>query len=455
MRPIYSCLFILVFALACSSDNINEPIVIAEPPEKPVEEALTDSELLDFAQRETFAYFWDFSASNSGAARERYLPNEPETDKSIVTTGGSGFGLMALLVGIEKGFITREEGITRISSIVSFFETADRYHGAWPHWINDVNGNTIAFSDKDDGGDIVETSFLVQGLICVKEYFSDGSAIEKALALKADTLWKGVEWNWYTQNQETLYWHWSPNVGFDINLELKGYNEVLLPYVLAAASTDYAISKDVYTNGWASNGNIVSSETQYNIPLVVNHTGNAEYGGPLFWSQYSYLGLDPRNLSDDFVNYNNVNINHAKINYQYCVENPNNFIDYGENCWGLTSSYSRNIDGSLTYRAHQPGSEDVGVISPTAALSSMPYTPEESMRALRYFYANKDKLVGAAGFYDAFSPQHDFWVANAYLGIDQGPIIIMIENHRTGLLWNLFMKNADVQAGLSKLDFSY
>jgi hypothetical protein len=458
MKQIYSYLLVLLFVVACSSDDTKEPVVVSEQPENPLDEEaeeLTDDELMDLIQQETFKYFWDFAETNSGAARERYLPNEPEIDQNIVTTGGTGFGLMSLLVGIEKGFITREQGIVRITKIVSFLETADRFHGTWPHWINGVNGNALAFSDKDNGGDLVETSFLVQGLICVKEYFSEGNDIEKALAEKANTLWKGVEWNWYTQNQETLYWHWSPNFGFDINLELKGYNEVLLTYVLAASSPDYAITKNVYTNGWASNGGISSSETPYNLALAVDHAGNSSYGGPLFWAHYSYLGLDPRNLTDDFVSYNDATVNHAKINYQYCVENPGGFADYGEDCWGLTSSYSRNTDGTVTYKAHQPGSEDLGVISPTAALSSMPYTPDESMQALRYFYSHKDKLLGSAGFYDAFSPQYDFWVANAYLAIDQGPIIVMIENHRTGLLWNLFMQNEDVQLGLDNLDFSY
>ena len=229
---------------------------------------------------------------------------------------------------------------------------------------------------------------------------------------------------------------------------------MLITYVLAAASPDYAITKEVYTNGWASNGGIKSANTKYNYPLLVNHAGSEEYGGPLFWAHYSYLGLKPKGLSDEYVNYWNVTTNHSKINYNYCLENPLNYKDYGADCWGLTASYSRNTDGSIGYSAHKPGN-DLGVISPTAALSSMPYTPTESLKALRYFYKNKDKLLGPAGFYDAFSPQNNFWVANAYLAIDQGPIIIMIENYRTGLLWNLFMQNEDVQKGLNNLNFNY
>jgi len=274
------------------------------------------------------------------------------------------------------------------------------------------------------------------------------------LAEKADVLWKGVEWNWYTQDQETLYWHWSPNHDFAMNHQLKGYNEVLVTYVLAAASPDFGITEEVYNNGWASNGDIISANTKYGYPLLVEHNGHEEYGGPLFWAHYSYLGLNPKGLSDQYVNYWNVNVNHAKINYQYCVENPQEYKDYGEDCWGLTASYTRNPDGSIGYAAHSPGN-DSGVISPTAAISSMPYTPAESLKALRFFYGLKDKLMGPAGFYDAFSPEHNYWVAQRYLAIDQGPVIIMIENYRTGLLWNLFMQNEDVQTGLEKLKFNH
>lgn len=463
MKYIYSYIIVLWVLNACSCSNeVQGPIGISELPDEPIDEEsaeekpqITDEELLDFTQRETFKYFWNFAEANSGAARERYHPDDATRDQNVVTTGGTGFGLMALLIGIDRGFVTREQGVKRLTKILSFLETADRFHGVWPHWINGSSGSTIPFSEKDNGGDLVETAFLVQGLICVKEYLQDGNSQEQDLAAKADSLWKEVEWDWYTQNQETLYWHWSPNFGFDINLKLKGYNEVLITYVLGAASPDYSITKETYTNGWASNGNMLSSSSQYGFPLIVKHAGNIVYGGPLFWAHYSYLGLNPNNLVDGFVNYSEVNTNHSRINYQYCIENPNDFKAYGKDCWGLTASYSRDNNGDITYRAHQPGNNDVGVISPTAALGSMPYTPEESIRALRYFYSHKDKLLGPAGFYDAFSPEHDFWVAEAYLAIDQGPIIVMIENHRTGMLWNLFMKNKEVQAGLAKLGFSF
>lgn len=449
------CIIFFILILSCAGNDgpgYQEPYDPND--DDPVVEKLTDTEMMDLVQKETFKYFWDFASTASGAARERYHPKEPTLNQNVVTTGGTGFGLMSILVGIERGYITKTEGISRLNKILGFFETADRFHGAWPHWINGTNGNVIPFSTKDDGGDLVETAFFAQGLVCVKEYFKNGTTEEKALADKADALWKGIEWDWYTQNQKALFWHWSPNYGFDINLKLRGYNEVLITYILAAASPDYSITKTDYEDGWANNGGIVSSASQYGIPLVLNHAGGSNFGGPLFFSHYSFLGLNPKNLSDQYGNYWNLVVNHTKINRQYCITNPKNYVDYGADCWGLTASYSRNADGSRGYSAHSP-SNDKGVISPTAAISSIPYTPAESLEVMHYLYQNKDKLLGPAGFYDAFSPHYNFWVTDTYLAIDQGPQIIMIENHRTGLLWNLFMQNTDVKNGLDKLGFNY
>ncbi len=451
----YSYCIIIILLCSCSKDNgpgYQEPYIPDN--QEPVVEALTDTEMLDLVQQETFKYFWDYAHKDSGAAKERYHPSKPTLNEKVVTTGGSGFGLMAILVGIERNYVTREEGVARLQKILNFFTGADRFHGVWPHWLNGTTGRVIPFSTKDNGGDLVETAFLAQGLICVKEYFKNGSAKEQEIALQADTLWKTIEWNWYTQNQNALFWHWSPNYGFDINLKLRGYNETMVTYILAAASPNHAITKVVYDEGWANNGAIKSTKITYDLPLVFNHAGGSNYGGPLFFSHYSFLGLNPTNLSDQYGNYWDLVVNHTKINRQYCIANPKNYESYGPDCWGLTASYSRKADGSIGYAAHSP-SNDLGIISPTAAISSMPYTPTESLKVMHFLYQQKASLLGVAGFYDAFSPHHNNWVANAYLAIDQGPQIIMIENYRTGLLWNLFMQNNDVQKGLTKLGFDY
>lgn len=435
------------FLVSCSCSNQSNDT-------SPVEEQLTDEQLLDLAQKDALKYFWDYAETNSKLARERYHVEQTNLDENLVTTGGSGFGLMTILVGIERGFVPRDEALTRLNTALTFLENADRFHGAWPHWMNGTNGNVVPFGADDDGGDIVETSFLCQGLICVREYFKNGTPAEQALAIKADNLWKGVEWNWYTKGENVMYWHWSPNFEWIKNFKLEGYNECLITYVIGAASPTHPIPAAAYHQGWARNGNIVSAGTSYNLPKIFNYNGTSTIG-PMFWAHYSYLGLDPRGLSDQYANYWTLTQNHAKIMNAYCIANPLGWNGYSENCWGLTASYSRNNDSSTGYSAHQPNN-DRGVISPTAALSDFPYTPTESMKALRFFYENsewKDRLIGTAGPYDAFSPHHD-WVTKRYLAIDQGTIVPMIENYRTGFLWNLFMQAPEVQTGLQNLGFS-
>ncbi|MBL7857682.1 MAG: beta-glucosidase [Cyclobacteriaceae bacterium] len=412
---------------------------------------LSDDSLLTLVQYKTFQYFWDGAEPTSGAARERFHADDvyPENDKHIITSGGTGFGVMAILVGIERKFITRAAGFERLDKLVDWLGKADRFHGAWPHWLNGETGKVKPFSPNDDGGDLVETSYLLQGLICVREYFKNGTEAEKALVAKIDALWRAVEFDWYRNGKNVLYWHWSPDKQWKMNFAVEGYNECLIMYFLAAGSPTHSIPAEVYHEGWARKGGIRNdtAHQQYGYHLSLKHNGAQQYGGPLFWSHYSFLGLDPRNLKDRYADYWEHNTNHTLINRQYCLENPKHFKGYGENCWGLTASYS--ING---YAAHSP-TEDLGVISPTAALSSFPYTPDESMKVVRHLYEDLgDKVFGVYGFYDAFSEQNN-WYLPRYLAIDQGPAVVMIENHRTGLLWNLFMSAPEVQVAKTKLGF--
>jgi hypothetical protein len=439
--------FLFLLALSVASSCKTKTKEVEQP-----KLTISDDSLMTLVQYQTFQYFWDNAEPVSGLGRERtHMDNNyPANDKHIVTSGGSGFGLMAILVGIERKFITRQQAVERLTHIVNFLDTADRFHGAWPHWINGETGKVKPFSPKDDGGDLVETAYLVQGLITVREYFKNGSDEEKALAAKIDKLWRDVDWNWYTNKKDVLYWHWSPKNQWAMNFAIGGYNECLITYVLAASSPTHAIKPEVYHKGWARNGSIKSEVKYYELETVLDHyETNDNPVGPLFWAHYSYLGLDPRKLKDRYADYWKLNQNHALIDYKYCVDNPKDFEGYGPDCWGLTSSYS--MSG---YAGHNP-SEDLGVISPTAALSSFPYTPKESMQMLKFLYEpSRDSLIGTYGPYDAFSFSSD-WLLPHYLAIDQGPIPVMIENYRTGLLWDLFMKAPEVQAGLDKLGFTY
>lgn len=415
---------------------------------------ISDDSLLTLVEYRTFQYFWDGAEPVSGMARERYHEDGeyPDNDKNVVTTGGTGFGLMALIVGIERGFVSREDGLERLERIVSFLKKADRFHGAWPHWLYGESGKVKPFSQKDNGADIVETAYLAQGLIAVRQYLAEGTARERELAAEIDKLWKTVEWSWFTRGgNDVIYWHWSPDYRWEMNMPVQGYNECLIVYILAASSPSYPVHSRVYHNGWARGGGIKTKTVKYGYELTLKHNGAEEYGGPLYWSHYSFLGLDPRKLADRYADYWRHNTNHTLINWQWCVENPLNYKGYGPDCWGLTSSYSVKF-----YAAHAPGEKtDLGVISPTAALSSFPYTPEHSFDALRHFYYDLgDKIWGDFGFYDAFSEQYD-WYPQRYLAMDQGPIIVMIENYRTGLLWRHFMSAPEIQKGLKRLDFSW
>ena len=439
----------ILFGCSRSSSDWTYPIPTPVDPPK----TYTDSQITEMVQKDALKYFWDYAQTNSKLARERYIPDNPGFDASIVTTGGSGFGLMTILVGIKNGYIAKADAVSRLTTALNFLQNANRFHGAWPHWIDGNTGAVIPFGEKDNGGDLVETAFLAQGLICVREYFKNSTdATELALSQKADALWKGIEWNWYTQGQNVLYWHWSPNYNFEMNHQLQGFDETLITYVLAAASPDYSIQKSVYTQGWARNGAIKATGSQFGIPLVVSHNGATGTVGPMFFSHYSFLGLDPRGLTDDYVNYGDAVVNHAKIMYQYCVSNPKGWQGYSAKNWGLTASYSRNVDGTTGYAAHQPNT-DLGIISPTAAISDIAYTPTESMNYLRFLYnENYSKYIGVAGPYDAYSVQYN-WVTPRYLAIDQGTIAPMVENYRSAFLWQLFMNAPDVKQGLLKLGF--
>jgi len=407
--------------------------------------AIQDSIMLDKIQLATFKYMWDGGDKTSGMAYERFHLDGGGTGNNL-TTGGTGFGVAGIIVAIQRGFITRQEGVARISKIVNFLSNADRFHGVWPHWLSS-SGKVIPFGTDDDGGDLVESCFLMEGLLCAKQFLNPNDTTESAIIKTIQTLWQEMEFDWYTNNQNVLYWHWSPNYGWQKNMALRGYNECMIVYILAASSPTHAISANCYHQGWCRNGGIKSSSAPYGYNLEVKHNYAETYGGPLFWAHYSWFGLCPKGLSDQYANYWNVVRNHTMANYQFCVSNPNKKPTYSANCWGLTACYIQNDE----YSACAPNN-DQGVVAPTAALSSMPYSPEQSLVAARYF-SSLNWLNGRFGFYDSFttSPQ---WRPQRYLAIDQLIIAPMIENYRSELLWKLFMRNQDIQNGLRKLSIS-
>jgi hypothetical protein len=401
--------------------------------------ALNDEALLESVARRTFAFFWEGAEPHSFLARDRSAKaSDPPND--LVAVGGSGFGLMALVVAAERGWVARAEALARVDRMLTVLEAAERHHGAFPHFLHGKGGKTIAFSEKDDGGDLVETSLLMMGLLTARQYF----AAEKSLAARITALWESVEWNWYRNGENVLYWHWSPNFGWAMNLPIRGWNECLITYVLAAgAPASRAIGPEVYEQGFCAGRDYRNGKLYHGVRLPLG----PELGGPLFFAHYSFLGLDPRNLRDAHADYWRQNTAHVAINRTHCLANPGRFKGYGAECWGITAS-----DDPDGYDAHAPD-RDNGTISPTAALSSFPYAPEASFAALRHFLERYGtRIWDRFGFVDAFNESRDWW-AETFLAIDQGPIVVMMENYRSGLLWRLFMSAPEVRKGLARLGF--
>jgi hypothetical protein len=421
--------------------------------------AMTDDELLTMVQEASFRYYWEGAEAASGMAKEN-IPGR----HNMIAAGASGFGIMALIVGTEREFITRKESVARFTQIVNFLEKAETFHGVYPHFIDGPTGKVEPFfGNRDNGADLVETSFLLQGLLAAGQYFSGDDPQEKMIRDKITATWKKAEWSWFRQRRDSkfLYWHWSPDQAWVINHNLIGWNETMVTYLLAIASPTYPVPASMYYSGWANQDKTgqqyrsgwgqtkegsmyTNGNTYFGIKLDVGVSN----GGPLFFTHYSYMGYDPHFITDKYTNYFINNQHIAQINHSYCVANPKRFKGYGDSAWGLTAS-----DGPFTYSADEPVTrQDHGKIAPTGAISSFPYTPVQSMKALKNYYFKYGKFLwGEYGFRDAFDLTNN-WCSEIYMGLNQAPMTVMIENYRTGLIWKLFMKIPDIQKGLKKLE---
>ncbi len=419
---------------------------------------LNENEMLTMLQEACFRYYWEGGHPDAGMALES-IPG----DDRIVATGASGFGIMALVTGVERGFITREQGLQRVTKIVSFLERAPRYHGVWSHFMNGSTAKTMpVFGMFDDGGDLVETAFLVQGLLVARQYFHGQTESEQNLYKRITRLWETVEWDWYRREPDTgaLFWHWSQNWAAHIQHRLTGWNEVMIVYLLAIASPTHSVPAELYYSGWAGQSDVAikyrqgwgqttdgdhysNGNTYFGIKLDVG----VGRGGPLFFTHYSFMGFDPHALTDRYTNYFENNRNIARINLAYATENPGHHKGYGADAWGLTAS-----DGPKDYNPQAPDEkDDHGNITPTGALASFPYTPEASMAAFKHYYRDLGAEVwGVYGPRDAINPDHD-WDSPIFMGLNQAPITVMIENYRSGLIWRLFMSNPEIKPMLDRI----
>ena len=418
---------------------------------------MTDDELLDMVQQGCFRYYWEAGHPDAGMAPE-LTPGDP----NLIALGGNGFGVMALITATDRGFVSREAGVARMLKIIRFLAKADRFHGVWPHFLDGRTGETIAYFGKyDDGGDLVETAFMMQGLLTARQYFNRDTPEEKEIRDTVTRLWNEVEWDWYRQDKgsDVLYWHWSPDHGFHISHPLIGWNETMIIYLLAIASPTHPVPASLWHTGWAgtSQRNIeyrrswsrttdgdhfVNGHSYYGIKLDVGEGNGAE----LFFTQFSFMGFDPRGIRDDYTNYFKNNRAIALIQNAYAIDNPMKFAGYGADCWGRSAGINSGGGRALPR-------DDNGTINVMASLGSMPYTPKESMAALRHFYRDLGpKIWGVYGFHDGFNETEN-WFDEDYMALNQAPIVVMIENYRSGLIWKNFMANPEIKPALDAIGF--
>lgn len=397
-------------------------------------------------QEASFRYFYDYAYPGSNLPREG-IKAEDSWDPEAISAVSVGMYFFNIAAGIERGFISRQAGVEHVTVALDFLAgPTQRFFGAFPHWIDGKTGAVRPFSQTDNGADMVETAIIAEGLIFAREYFDNNTSEEAHIRETADALWKAIEWDKFIKTPDNvMIWHWSPDYGFS-DLPIVGFHEAEICYILGVASPDYPISTDTYWDGWVGmNPEYYNHREVPGIDGPLELTLGWDYGKPMFAMHYSYMGLDPRkvplkdgNKFDEFVR-------QTEANRQYALLNADTWKGY-DTYWGLTASLSPG-----GYRAHTPVTDDNGTISPTAALSSIAYLPEPVIDMMQDMYLNKgDKLWGPFGFYDAFNPKQD-WVANGYIGIDVGPVAPMIENYKTGKLWEVFMRAPEVTKAIEKI----
>jgi hypothetical protein len=402
---------------------------------------LDDGAFLDLVQHTAFDYFWYETNPQNGLVKDR------SSYTSLSSIAAVGFGLSALTVGIDRGWISREVGRARVLTTLTFLwnsphgpeADATGYNGFYYHFLDMQTGRR----DGDTELSTIDTALLLGGVLHVQEYFDQLDATEARIRTLADALYRRVDWPWMQVRSVKLCHGWKPETGF-LPHDWGGYNEAMILYLLALGSPTFPISPQAWT-AWTSS---YDWQTHYGQAFVVFP--------PLFGHQYSHVWVDFRNIQDTYMRAKGLdyfeNSRRATLaNRAYAIANPHGWADYGENVWGLTAS---DIPSSYSARGAPPPERDDGTITPTAAGGSFAFTPHESLAALRHMYATyRTQIWGPYGFKDAFNPSMK-WFATDYLGIDQGPIVLMIENYRSGRIWHVFMQHPAIQRGLEHAGFA-
>ncbi len=404
--------------------------------------AQTTEELLEDIQHKAFLYFWNEANPTNGLIRDRSQPGSPASIAAV------GFGLSAICIAIDHGWVSRVDGRARVLTTLNTFWTKPQgtaiggiigYKGLFYHFL-DMN---TGFRTWDSELSTIDTALLMAGMLDARQYFSTNDPLDLQVRDLADDLYERVDWEFMRNGQTRIMMGWKPNTGFGGFGVWQGYNEAMILYLLALGSPTFPVPASTWT-AWC---NTYSWQTHYGYTYV-NFP-------PLFGHQYSHCWVDFRYHRDPYMQSKGItyfeNSRRATLaQREYCIDNPFNRIGYGEDLWGLTAS-----DDPFGYSAHgaPPPQNDNGTITPTAAVSSIPFTPTESIECMENMYFTYGgQLWGTYGFKDAFNLNNG-WFATDFLGIDQGPIIMMIENHLNGSIWNRFMDNPAVQLGLQRAGF--
>ncbi|MFN2398147.1 MAG: glucoamylase family protein [Gemmatimonadaceae bacterium] len=416
---------------------------------------------LDKLQRDTFEYFMKESNCDNGMVPD----NTREGAHASITA--IGFALTAYTIGVERGFIARREAVERTLTTLRFFRDSEQSEdpcatgnkGFYYHFLHMANGRRAWESELST----IDSAFLIAGMLTSATYFDGGSAEEREIREIAEDLYARADWKWALNGGETVSMGWKPESGF-LPYRWEGYNEALILYFLALASPLHPIPAESYR---------AQAKTYCWKEL---HGQEFLYAGPLFIHQLSHMWIDFRGIQDEFMREKGIDYfeNSRRATYaqrQYAISNPQKYKGYSEHCWGVTASDGPGpahlrIDGversffDYTARAIPFGPDD-GTIAPWAAAASLPFAPEIVLPALQHFTDVYPEMTSVYGFKCSFNPTFDDgnqqgrgWVSKGYYGLDQGPIVMMIENHRSEFLWNLMKKCPHVVAGLRRAGFT-
>ena len=431
--------------------------------------------LFDDIARRTFAWFWETTPVETGLTRDR----SPSQD--VCSIAAVGFGLTAYPVGVERGYITREQAVQRVAVTLRFFRNAPQgpaprgmtgHRGWYYHFLEAKTGAR----SKDSELSTIDTALLLAGILFCRTYFDRDTPDEGEIRRLADEIYGRVDWAWMQVRPPAICHGWSPEGGF-IKYDWRGYNEAMLLYVLALGATERAIGPEAWSAWTITYGEF------WGMLYGQEHLTFA----PLFGHQYSHTWIDFRGIRDTYMRDKDIDYfeNSRRATYAqraYAIANPGGWKDYGENVWGLTACDGPTRADRMyrgTSRRFRPYSargvglkriEDDGTIAPTAAASSLPFAPEIVVPAVVEMHRRfGERIYGQYGFFDSFNTSFEYddaplhwgkrvpgfgWVDTDYLGIDQGPILAMMQNHLTGLVWRTMRANPVIRRGLKRAGFT-